>query len=681
MDMNETSDKRANKEQNGFAASIREIANWEHDGIVEIPALQRGLVWAPHQVELLWDSILRGFPIGAFALTPVQGNEGQLTAGEGEGMAQYFLLDGQQRYNAIRAAFVPWSNEAKAVLWLDFMPPTQAGSTRRFWVKVTTKAHPWGFANNDNCSVLGWNTYRAALERFTGSEDTRIQDVRMSTAWPFMARCPVPFAVVLDAFDKAGVSGTEVFCKDIADWCTRHGEVGNSERNPELIERTARMFFAALARMQGYRIVANILDPGSLCDPSPVGDGSPEDEGTNSLEQLFTRINTLGTPISPYDLRYSAIKAYWGGIKNANDDIAGTIMPAAHLAILAFRLALTLASEKKGFADTPSVQRIRQLKTKEDEESRAARRFVNELYADGGARLRGLIDGVETALRVFKNEDDVPEGLPAVLRTSIILNSPDVYLLLLYMARKGRLGDFGNLVGLATWLHWLSVGAQKVAVDAIKEAVDGGDLVSLKAILRTLCENNSLLEPVAAEDGNFLCPTKFLTGDGKAPNWTPFENEPWYPLFNKMWSQRELVIFATRRYFNREFRYDPAETKFLTGHNRPWDIDHIVPRSWAARQGKEMGEWKDICREWIWSNGNYAAIPFTMNRSKRDRSDWNYYTDATRKGDLFFDDAFTGLESDTITSNHDMAMTLVRTIHRRLVAMYEEWRREVVGYL
>ncbi|MBP5786948.1 MAG: DUF262 domain-containing protein, partial [Kiritimatiellae bacterium] len=502
--MNETSDKRANKEQNGFAASIREIANWERDGIVEIPALQRGLVWAPHQVELLWDSILRGFPIGAFALTPVQGNEGQLTGDGEKAAAQYFLLDGQQRYNAIKAAFVPWSDEAKAVLWLDFMPPAQAGSTRRFWVKVTTKAHPWGFANNDNCSVLGWSAYREALKRFTGSEDTRIQDVRMSTAWPVTARCPVPFTVVMKTFGKTEEEGEEAFCRDILNWCKSHEKVKNGERNPALIERTARMVFAALVRMQGYRIVANVLDPGSLGEPGPVGEGNPEDEGTNSLEQLFTRINTLGTPISPYDLRYSAIKAYWGGIKNANDDIAGTIMPAAHLAILAFRLALTLASEKKGFADTPSVQRIRQLKTKEDEESRAARGFVNELYADGGARLRGLIGGVEIALRVFKNEDDAPEGLPAVLRTSIILNSPDVYLLLLYMAWKGRLGDFGNLVGLVTWLHWLSVGAQKVAGDAIKEAVDGGDLDSLKAILRALCEKNSLLEPVAADDGNYL---------------------------------------------------------------------------------------------------------------------------------------------------------------------------------
>ena len=59
--------------------TIDEIAKWEANREVDIPALQRGLVWSPRQVELLWDSILRGFPIGAFVFTPVISNEEQLT--------------------------------------------------------------------------------------------------------------------------------------------------------------------------------------------------------------------------------------------------------------------------------------------------------------------------------------------------------------------------------------------------------------------------------------------------------------------------------------------------------------------------------------------------------------------------------------------------------------------------
>ena len=50
--------------------TLKEMSDWTRtDSEVKIPAIQRGLVWKPHQVELLWDSILRKFPIGAFTLS------------------------------------------------------------------------------------------------------------------------------------------------------------------------------------------------------------------------------------------------------------------------------------------------------------------------------------------------------------------------------------------------------------------------------------------------------------------------------------------------------------------------------------------------------------------------------------------------------------------------------------
>ena len=36
-----------------------------------LPSLQRGAVWRPNQIELLWDSILRGFPIGSLVVSPL----------------------------------------------------------------------------------------------------------------------------------------------------------------------------------------------------------------------------------------------------------------------------------------------------------------------------------------------------------------------------------------------------------------------------------------------------------------------------------------------------------------------------------------------------------------------------------------------------------------------------------
>lgn len=57
--------------------TLWQIASWTSDeSEVLIPALQRGLVWKPRQVELLWDSILRDFPFGSFMLSDIVNKEG-----------------------------------------------------------------------------------------------------------------------------------------------------------------------------------------------------------------------------------------------------------------------------------------------------------------------------------------------------------------------------------------------------------------------------------------------------------------------------------------------------------------------------------------------------------------------------------------------------------------------------
>jgi uncharacterized protein with ParB-like and HNH nuclease domain len=75
--------------------NLEDISNWQLDSTtseVELPPLQRGFVWKVNQIETLWDSLLRGFPIGSFLLS--QTEDGKL-----------FLLDGQQRATSIALGF------------------------------------------------------------------------------------------------------------------------------------------------------------------------------------------------------------------------------------------------------------------------------------------------------------------------------------------------------------------------------------------------------------------------------------------------------------------------------------------------------------------------------------------------------------------------------------------------
>ena len=63
------------------AYDIFEIASWQMElqekprdmqlgkKIITLPTLQRGFVWKPYQIEALWDSILRGYPIGSLLIS------------------------------------------------------------------------------------------------------------------------------------------------------------------------------------------------------------------------------------------------------------------------------------------------------------------------------------------------------------------------------------------------------------------------------------------------------------------------------------------------------------------------------------------------------------------------------------------------------------------------------------
>ena len=120
--------------------SLRQIAGWLlSPNEVSLPAIQRGFVWRPSQIENLWDSILRDYPIGAFMLTHEGTNK--------------MLLDGQQRATSIALGFYnPWENEINRignaknlpVLWLDVAHKDDI-TTNEFAFRVVTRSHPWGY--------------------------------------------------------------------------------------------------------------------------------------------------------------------------------------------------------------------------------------------------------------------------------------------------------------------------------------------------------------------------------------------------------------------------------------------------------------------------------------------------------------------------------------------------------
>jgi uncharacterized protein with ParB-like and HNH nuclease domain len=96
-------------------ASIAHLLNEIRDGDIVLPDLQRDFVWRPDQIQLLFDSIMRGYPFGSMLFWQTRFLDvyyRDLVRDAGEGMTftskikpagtpKRMVLDGQQRLQSL----------------------------------------------------------------------------------------------------------------------------------------------------------------------------------------------------------------------------------------------------------------------------------------------------------------------------------------------------------------------------------------------------------------------------------------------------------------------------------------------------------------------------------------------------------------------------------------------------
>lgn len=634
--------------------NLKEISLWvKDDSNVRIPELQRGLVWKPSQVELLWDSILRGFPIGSFMLSDIP-----------EDKDRYYLMDGQQRFNAISIGFGSVEN-SRAILWLDIDPEKTKNSSRTFWVKATTIAHPWGFANNDECGFLSASDRRSALDEF-GLHGKNIYNevVDLHNTWPVKASRPIPLQFFLDA----PVKDKDAFTTYVISRCEQ--EESNFRcfgKNPVTEADSERIasFYDAFHRLEVYRVSCNYLTRDVMENESSVANN---DGRVTTLETLFTRLNTGGTRITQEDLGYSAIKAYWPEIKDKNDRIAERYMPPAKLVMLAFRLALTEPSQDKAFKGTMSVKQIRSLAT-----DRKAKQRIDDLY--GSDKLEKIMNIVDEWLNVFNAEKNPsPDATPMVLRTSIARNSTEIYLLLMYFASESLNGKMGlsaakEVRALAFYLHWFSDDAAKVVAEVYNRCRNGITIEAVRSAISQSFANKWLVAPYTPDEMG-----RFFTIKPE-PKWRVWSEDyyPWQDFFlkvSKFGNQKtnEMLLFAQRTFINTYFKmYDPARQDMWDSHNRPWDYDHITPQEWIANK---RGAYRDYCKDWLWNIGNIAAIPFEENRSKSNGEDYGFYLKDENERALLFDRSSIKFKND-LTGKREESYAFASVTFSRCCKIYE----------
>ncbi len=394
--------------ENPTQLSLRQIASWQFPDLVSgkppvlaaLPSLQRGAVWKPNQVELLWDSILRGFPVGSLVVceklkyqksrSGIHVEQSSNNINWKEQDYTHHLLDGQQRANAIALGYLdPYRNnefdaEAETLLWLDLAPKLDRfpqASTRSHLLRVTTMAHPWGFRIGEGKEPqrLVTSDAREAKSIFKTWWSDADNDKRPIPAegCPWHADVPIPLAWALEVMhqlkckkDNNYIIPEELWeslferCKVFIDthkpltppnvsenlrykhWVVRAMETLRNWLKPpdNNIDKNSGIVLArALERIHSACIIVLHVPTDAVTQPSRTETGSVTasdgEERIANVEHLFQRLNSGGTELRGDDLAYSMIKAYWPKIENTISDIKKR-PTETQVALLGARLAL-----------------------------------------------------------------------------------------------------------------------------------------------------------------------------------------------------------------------------------------------------------------------------------------------------------------------------------------------------
>ncbi len=270
-----------------------------------VPILQRGLVWRPHQVEMFWDSLLRGFPVGSLVLCPKIKDQTKKSDDD----VTHHLLDGQQRCDAIRLGFTdPFpangsEDHLASVLWLDLNPDPPDNTTREYFARLTTSAHPWGYRNNDGAERMIAAEMRKA--RSDGGHAAKMDQGRPSprALSPYFSRAPVPLAWLTAADVQAAGKLRERLLhrlEDIGSNCLNWpAKTIEFLKNDGAAEQKLEVVIGALVRAKGTTVVA-LMVPAALFVDETVREsrdrnlGNAQTQGgISSIEHLFQRLNRV----------------------------------------------------------------------------------------------------------------------------------------------------------------------------------------------------------------------------------------------------------------------------------------------------------------------------------------------------------------------------------------------------
>jgi len=621
---------------------LKEISEWAKDSEVKLPTVQRGFVWKPHQIEKLWDSLLRGFPVGAFVIAH---NKLSNTPS--------LLLDGQQRATAICLGFETETfkkSQDKIKIFIDLEGPKQ-GDTRKYIFRVITRSHPWGYKRNDNTKPLDSESIRMAMKLY-GIEDHLDAD-SLDPFFPFDAVLPVPLKFFL-----CSTSATEVInsIKAWQHWKTIVRQYINKNIAQELnyfdiekkmIAQTEKYYMEFNELIINERIITalplNFEKATSYNQESrdfkenmhneiSENDTKDEDESssltddlTDEIENLFIRLNAGGTPLRGEELNYSILKAHIDDdtLLNKIETSCEGLFKAARFITIVFRLF-----HIKSGRDVPSMrvkpeQFQKFLIQNKAEKNNSFIKYLTEIVTDKLANRKTLLEYINFILNYECSTNSC--GLPHLVSSKISAEAPELMFVLLY-----RIKIMGDRFDINTDTHLRMLGTLSLLYwfGKSEKQKDHSKLLSniWPSVAGLRCKDHfwsaSTIQRAKLDKDFITIPSKTHIIEIKekmkkvppriADVWSYFDKN--CNLGNsakRIFNNRNLVIYAQRQPLSEWFR---KESYNLDDTNVPFDWDHISPNNHIKKKQKI----NPIIKKMYNTNGNLRAWPYSLNRIDQD---------------------------------------------------------------
>jgi uncharacterized protein with ParB-like and HNH nuclease domain len=644
------------KENKTVAYTIADIAEWQDDIYIKnndesishqkisLPSLQRGFVWKPYQIESLWDSLLRGYPVGSILIS----KSAEIKE----------LLDGQQRCTSIALGFVnPFDSISTQEIfnlksnipsvWIDLAEVKNSNYGLKFGIRVLTRSHPWGYQMINHRQPISASEREKALLYFrkkVGNSETSFSKLPINIISPWDCNYPIPLQVLLTCDD----SNIEVWTAQVNEFISIHLKQIKTKHTTsdeqyvdygEVSDLNFKILFEAVSKAK------KILIPEIIIEKEVIVDEENDEE--NEDVTLFVRLNTEGTRISGEELIYSLLKATFPEAKILVEKIGLKYIAPSRIVNLFARLSLMQKMNFEHFQQDVNIVSFRK-NLKEVEFVTNLKNFIGEVKVNDSDAQKIVSDAISIL--------SINKDLPRIYIKEVVVRTPDLFLVLLVFLIKNReLSDEQKIdihkgyhtvalfntdaktaAGLLFeslqkngWTDWKGVvdGIKIKSSDIILPLIEPrqfGDFILNHLLPKFLEEknthfaNNDLLKEIIKSNVNELnylfVATNFqdnLSDEELYNSNVDNAAKYWVNLSEKIFKNRTFLVLAQRKYFKSEFN-EFMEFDGIEDTNKPWDWDHIFPISWVhSRHGISQ-----VIKWLIHTNGNLRALSFNENRSQ-----------------------------------------------------------------